>query len=373
MNVVDLLCLTTVWRPQDSSGLRVHYSQEEGGPAPGQRTVLVSGAGTRVSCAARLVAASLHSHGGREADMRLVADGSVLVSGYTADYQPARRLVPAPALAADSSLQLLCSSGDCFALLTWDTACISRGRPRSSLYSPDSDYVAFITDAEVKPFIQEFFGEAVTTDETTMESKSTPASRFITAELAITSKTTSVPTSPVTTSPVTTSSVTTSLTAVTNVTKPHTTTSFISTSKSTFKTAVSKSETTATSTTITTSHVKTSTIVTTSTDRKEENTTLPSDKSTKLFEIVNQVDSGNSGAGAAEVTRKNSSLLAVAPRSLDDEYDELYAENRENVNGDINFSNVYRNASKQLYSSVTVILSPLSLYFAALVFGKLSE
>ena len=122
------LCYTTVWRPQDSSGLRVHYSQEEGGPAPGQRTVLVSGAGTRVSCAARLVAASLHSHGGREADMRLVADGSVLVSGYTADYQPARRLVPAPALAADSSLQLLCSSGDCFALLTWDTACISRGR-----------------------------------------------------------------------------------------------------------------------------------------------------------------------------------------------------------------------------------------------------
>ena len=121
------LCYTTVWRPQDSSGLRVHYSQEEGGPAPGQRTVLVSGAGTRVSCAARLVAASLHSHGGREADMRLVADGSLLVSGYTADYQPARRLVPAPALAADSSLQLLCSSGDCFALLTWDTACISRG------------------------------------------------------------------------------------------------------------------------------------------------------------------------------------------------------------------------------------------------------
>ena len=58
------------WRPQDSSGLRVHYSQEEAGPAPGQRTVLVSGAGTRVSCAARLVAASLHSHGGREADMR---------------------------------------------------------------------------------------------------------------------------------------------------------------------------------------------------------------------------------------------------------------------------------------------------------------
>ena len=54
--------------------------------------------------------------------------GGVLVSGYTADYQPARRLVPAPALAADSSLQLLCSSGDCFALLTWDTACISRGR-----------------------------------------------------------------------------------------------------------------------------------------------------------------------------------------------------------------------------------------------------
>ena len=105
----------------------MHYSQEEGGPAPGQRTVLVSGAGTRVSCAARLVAASLHSHGGREADMRLVADGSLLVSGYTADYQPARRLVPAPALAADSSLQLLCSSGDCFALLTWDTACISRG------------------------------------------------------------------------------------------------------------------------------------------------------------------------------------------------------------------------------------------------------
>ena len=85
------------------------------------------------------------------------------------------------------------------------------------------------------------------------------------------------------------------------------------------------------------------------------------------------MDSGNGGAGAAEVTRKNSSLLAVAPRSLDDEYDELYAENRENVNGDINFSNVYRNASKQLYSSVTVILSPLSLYFAALVFGKLSE
>ena len=128
------------WRPQDSSGLRVHYSQEEAGPAPGQRTVLVSGAGTRVSCAARLVAASLHSHGGREADMRLVAGGggkgegggAVLVSGYTADYQPARRLVPAPALAADSSLQLLCSSGDCFALLTWDTACISRGRHRDT-------------------------------------------------------------------------------------------------------------------------------------------------------------------------------------------------------------------------------------------------
>ena len=195
-----------------------------------------------------------------------------------------------------------------------------------------------------------------------MESKSTPASRFITAELAITSITTSVPTSPVT-----------SLVAVTKVTKPNTTTSFISTSKSTFKTEVSKSETTATSTTITTFHGKTSTIVTTSADRKEENTTLPSDKSTALFEIVNQVDSGNSGAGAAEVTRKNSSLLAVAPRSLDDEYDELYAENRENVNGEINFSDVYKNASKQLYSSVTVILSPLSLYFAALVFGKLSE
>ena len=63
---------------------------------------------------------------------RLVAGGGVLVSGYTADYQPARRLVPAPALAADSSLQLLCSSGDCFALLTWDTACISRGRHRDT-------------------------------------------------------------------------------------------------------------------------------------------------------------------------------------------------------------------------------------------------
>ena len=85
------------------------------------------------------------------------------------------------------------------------------------------------------------------------------------------------------------------------------------------------------------------------------------------------MDSGNGGNGTNEVTRKNSSLLAVAPRSLDDEYDELYAENRENVNGDINFSDVYKNASKQLYSSVTVILSPLSLYLAALVFGKLSE
>ena len=203
-----------------------------------------------------------------------------------------------------------------------------------------------------------------------MESTSIPASRFITAELAITSTTSSVATSSVITSPVTTSSaatssvatssvatslVTTSLIAVTKVAKPNTTTS------------LSTSETTATQTT---SPVKTSTIVTTSADREEENTTLPSDKSTKQFEIVNQVDSSN---GSTEVTRKNSSLLAVAPRSLDDEYDELYAENRENVNGEINFSNVYRNASKQLYSSVTVILSPLSLCFAAFVFGKLSE